>query len=294
MKPTLLSLLLTPLLFPAHLLAQAAEEPTTAADAAALVARQTSSFSLLNLVEAGGWAMIPLGIMSVLMVALVLAFAFTLRPGAIVSAHFMNTAEVLLKKRDDAALLAISNRHGELAAKVLQRTLEFATHNPTASFESIREIAQTEGASRAAALQNRITYLADIAVLSPMVGLLGTVSGMIASFRTLGSDVSEATRPVLLASGVSEALVATGGGLIVGIVAMAFYGLFRNRVQSLISELERATTHLLALLATQGGSLRAETLRPARTSRPSRDTRGGGSGEPPTGRRSSVSVDDEF
>ncbi|HWL54672.1 MAG TPA: MotA/TolQ/ExbB proton channel family protein [Chthoniobacteraceae bacterium] len=289
MKPILLSLLLSPLLLPAAL--QAQEEG--AAGAAALVAQKTASFSLLDLMQAGGWAMIPLAIMSVLMVALILAFIFTLRPGSIASAHFMNTAEVLLKKRDDAALLAITNRHSELAAKVLQRTLEFATHNPTASFESIREIAQTEGASRAAALQNRITYLADIAVLSPMVGLLGTVFGMIASFRSLGSNVSEATRPILLANGVSEALIATGSGLIVGIIAMAFYGLFRNRVQSLISELERATTHLLALLATQGGPLRSETLRPARSSRPPRDTRSGG-GEPPAGRRPSVSVDDEF
>ncbi len=289
MKPILLSLLLTPLLLPAALMAQ--EETASAADAAALVAQKTASFSLLDLLQGGGWAMIPLAIMSILMVALVLAFIFTLRPGAIASAHFMNTAEVLLKKRDDAALLAITNRHSELAAKVLQRTLEFATRNPTASLESIREIAQTEGASRAAALQNRITYLADIAVLSPMVGLLGTVFGMIASFRSLGSNVSEATRPILLANGVSEALIATGGGLIVGIIAMAFYGLFRNRVQSLISELERATTHLLALLATQGGH--AETSRPARTSRPPRDTRSGG-GEPPAGRRPSVSVDDEF
>jgi len=59
----------------------------------------------------------------------------------------------------------------------------------------------------------------------------------------------ESTRNTLLAGGVSEALIATASGLIIGITAMAFYALFRGRVQSLISDLEIASTHLLGQLA---------------------------------------------
>lgn len=207
---------------------------------------------LWNLVESGGWAMIPLGGLSVLTLMLVLVYLFTLRRGAILTARYMNTADVLLKKRDYLGLLAISNRHNEAVARVVQRTLDFVTKNPNAAFEVVKEIAQTEGQSQAAALQNRPVYLADIGTLAPMIGLLGTVVGIIHSFGMLGSrEAAQASgsRDMLLASGVSEALVATGTGLVVGIVAMGFYSLFRNRVQSLISDLEIASAHVLALVA---------------------------------------------
>jgi biopolymer transport protein ExbD len=90
---------------------------------------------------------------------LIIAFVFTLRRGAILSSHFMNTADVLLKKRDHLGLLAISSRHSEVIARVVQRTLDFSTKHPNAPFESIREIAETEGSAQAAALQHRVTYL---------------------------------------------------------------------------------------------------------------------------------------
>jgi biopolymer transport protein ExbB len=227
--------------------------PTVAAPpAAAAPAPKVSGTTLWKLIRDGGWAMIPLGFLSVLTVMLVLVYLFSLRRGAILTAHYMNTADVLLKKRDYLGLLAISSRHSEVIARVVQRTLDFATKNPNASYEVVREIAETEGGSQAASLQHRVVYLADIGMLAPMVGLLGTVVGIINSFGLLGSEQSrQATqsRDMLLASGVSEALVATGTGLIVGIVAMAFYALFRNRVQSLISDLEIACAHVMGLIA---------------------------------------------
>ena len=206
--------------------------------------------TIWKLIQDGGWAMVPLGFLSVVTVMLVLVYLFTLRRGAILSPHYMNTADVLLKKRDYLGLLAISSRHSEAVARVVQRALDFATKNPTASFDVIREIAQTEGSSQAASLQHRTVYLADIGMLSPMIGLLGTVIGIINSFGVLGSaGQSNQSRDVLLASGVSQALVATATGLVLGITAMFFYSLFRNRVQSLISDLEIASAHILGLIA---------------------------------------------
>jgi biopolymer transport protein ExbB len=204
---------------------------------------------LWQLIRNGGWAMYPLGFLSVVTVMLVLVYLATLRRGAIVTAHFMNTADVLLKKRDYLGLLAISSRHSEVVARIVQRTLDFATKNPNASYETIRDIAETEGGSQSASLQHRVTYLADIGVLSPMIGLLGTVSGIIKAFATLAKGDASMSRDILLASGVSEALVATAAGLVLGILAMGFYSLFRNRVQSLISDTEIATSHVMGVLA---------------------------------------------
>ena len=219
-----------------------------------------SVVTLWKLILDGGWAMIPLGVLSVITVMLVLVYLFTLRRGAILTPHYMNTADVLLKKRDYLGLLAISSRHSEAVARVVQRTLDFATKNPTASFEIIREIAQTEGSSQAASLQHRTVYLADIGMLSPMIGLLGTVIGMINSFGMLGSDDHAVqSRDVLLASGVSQALMATATGLVLGITAMFFYALFRNRVQSLISDLEIASAHVMGLIALNYNKKREQT-----------------------------------
>lgn len=209
---------------------------------------EAATVTLWKLIQDGGWAMIPLGFLSVVTVMLVLVYLFTLRRSSILTSHYMNTADVLLKKRDYLGLLAISSRHGEAVARVVQRTLDFATKNPNAGFETIREIAETEGSSQVASLQHRIVYLADIGMLSPMIGLLGTVVGIIRAFAKLGSGDATVSRDILLASGVSEALVATATGLILGITAMAFYALFRNRVQSLISDLEIASTHVLGLI----------------------------------------------
>ncbi len=208
-----------------------------------------NAVTLWKLIQDGGWAMVPLGFLSVVTVMLVLVYLFTLRRSEILTPHYMNTADVLLKKRDYLGLLAISNRHGEAVARVVVRTLDFATKNPTASFEVIREIAETEAGSQAASLQHRTVYLADIGMLSPMIGLLGTVMGIIRSFGLLGSGQTATSRDLLLANGVSEALVATASGLVLGISAMFFYSLFRNRVQSLISDLEIASAHILGLIA---------------------------------------------
>ena len=204
--------------------------------------------TLWEVVLSGGPVMIPLGILSVIAVMLVLVYLFTLRRGAVVTKRYMTTADALLRKRDYLGLLAISNRHREAVARIMQRTLDFITQHPEATFAEAREIAETEGTRQAAALNQRIAYLADIGTIAPMLGLFGTVLGMIKSFSVVASDIV-ASRPIMLAEGVSEALVTTAAGLLIGIPAMAAYAFFRGRVQSLIAELEAASTQLIALLA---------------------------------------------
>ncbi|HLB32741.1 MAG TPA: MotA/TolQ/ExbB proton channel family protein [Chthoniobacterales bacterium] len=206
----------------------------------------SSPGSLISVLTAGGWVMLPLGILSVITLALILVYLVTLRFRAVVTGDYMRTAEALLKKGDLFALLAFSNRRREAIARIMSRTIDFWASNTEASFEHAREVAQTEGVREASLLNQRITWLSDIATISPMLGLLGTVFGMIRSFSIMANDVA-ATRPMLLAEGVAQALVATAAGLVVGIAAMVAYALFRGRVQAMISDLESATTQLLAL-----------------------------------------------
>jgi biopolymer transport protein ExbB len=208
------------------------------------------SKSVLDALLAAGPVMILLFALSVVFVMLVITYLMTIRRGAVVSSGFMATADALLRKRDYLGLLAVSNRHGEAIARVVQKILDFTTKNPNSDFQQVREIAETEGGRVAASLNNRVTYLADIGMIAPLLGLLGTVLGIIRSFGALGSDLGTA-RYVLLSKGISEALVNTCAGLAIGIPAMIFYALFRGKSQKLISELESASTHVLALLSLQ-------------------------------------------
>src|SRR5438445_5289903 len=118
---------------------------------------------------------------------LVIVYFLGIRRGAVVSNGFMATADALLRKRDHLGLLAVSNRHGEAIARVVQKVLDFTTKNPSADVQQVREIAETEGTRGASSLNNRGTYLADIGMIGPLLGLLGTVFGIIASFGALGA-----------------------------------------------------------------------------------------------------------
>ena len=214
------------------------------------------SQTVMETIFKAGPVMIPLFLLSIFFVALVVVYLMTIRRGAVVSSGYMATADALLRKRDYLGLLAVSNRHGEAIARVVQKMLDFTTKNPHADFQQVREIAETEGTRVAASLNNRVIYLADIGMIAPLLGLLGTVFGIITSFGALGADVGSA-RYAMLSRGIAQALVNTAGGLSIGIPAMIFYAFFRGRAQKLISELEAASTHVLALLSLQYGK-RAE------------------------------------
>jgi len=223
-----------------------------AATAAPSLIPDVHSKTIMETLLAAGPVMLLLFALSVFFVMLVIVYLMTIRRGAIVSSGFMATADALLRKRDYLGLLAVSNRHGEAIARVVQKILDFTTKNPNADPTQLREIAETEGTRVASSLNNRVTYLADIGMIAPLLGLLGTVLGIIRSFGALGADLGTA-RYVLLSKGISEALVNTCAGLAIGIPAMMFYAFFRGKAQKLISELESATTHVLALLSLQQG-----------------------------------------
>jgi biopolymer transport protein ExbB len=226
--------------------------PLLAQSATPTLVPDMHSKTIMDTLIAAGPVMILLFLLSIFFVMLVVVYVMTIRRGAVVSSGYMATADALLRKRDYLGLLAVSNRHGEAIARVVQKMLDFTTKNPNADLQQLREIAETEGTRVAASLNNRVIYLADIGMIAPLLGLLGTVLGIIHSFSALGSELGTA-RYVALSQGISEALVNTCAGLAIGIPAMMFYAFFRGRAQKLISDLEAATTHVLALLALQYG-----------------------------------------
>jgi len=225
--------------------------PFISAAAAVEAVPPAKHVDILEVLAKGGMMMYPLLVLSLVAVLLILIYLLTIRRNAVVSDRFMDTAELMLRKRDYLGLIAYSHRRNECMARITQKTLEFISSNPGVTFDNVREVAQTEGSRQASILTSRITYLSEIGAIAPMVGLLGTVIGMIKAFIEISQGEVQGVRQMGLAQGVSEALIATACGLAISILAFAFYSIFRGRVQKYIAELEAAATHLVAMLNVQ-------------------------------------------
>jgi len=205
----------------------------------------------MEVFKAGGIMMPALAVLSVLTVVLILLYMMVLRRNAVVSDRFMNQAEALIRRNDFLGLIGYCKRRNECISQITERALEFMTRNSGATFAEVRDVAEAEGSRQASMLTTRVSYLADIGAIAPMVGLLGTVIGMIKSFIQVSDGGFQGARQMAFAGGVSEALIATAAGLGIALPALVFYAFFRGKVQKLISDLEGAATHLMAILRAQ-------------------------------------------
>ena len=219
--------------------------------AAAQAAALSEAISFNTFIKRAGVMAWPLIGLSMVAFFLIVLYTLTVRQGTVVSDAFMNSADALIRKQDYLGLLSVCNRRNECIARITAKTLDFATRNPTASFEEVKEVTEAEGNRQSSLLLSRIAYLGDVGAVAPMLGLLGTTVGMITTFHDMTQKSYGSNATLGLSQGVSEALLCTASGLVIGIPALIFYSIFRGKVNRLISEMEAATTHLMALLAVQ-------------------------------------------
>ena len=107
---------------------------------------------------------------------------------------------------------------------------------------------ESEGGRVADRLMSQVEWLADLGAIAPLVGLLGTVLGMFQAFGGIASDVSAGAKPMVLAQGVSQAIVTTIFGLVVAIPSLLAYAFFRRRAQRRIAEVEEKVVEHFASL----------------------------------------------
>lgn len=216
---------------------------------AAEPAKNMKELNFIEIFLAGGWVMYPLGLLSVIAATLCLLYLFTIRQNSVVSDRFMDAAEAMIRSRDLQGLTAFSRRQSECMARITQRVLDFIIANPSVTLAEVREITESEGSRQSGLLTSRVSYLSDIGNIAPMLGLLGTVIGMIQAFLDLSTG-SEGVKQMQLSSGISVALITTAAGLMISIPTLLAYAFFRTRTQRYIGELEAASSHLVALLQT--------------------------------------------
>ena len=191
--------------------------------------------------KAGGFTMWVLLFLSVLSLAFMLERLFRLRRAAITPAGLAARADALWREGNIEELQSLCRRYRRSTlAKVIMFIVEKRNH-------PIDEINTATGdiAARDIAGHNMLTYpLAAIATLSPLLGLFGTVLGMIESFEIVAVAGSMGD-PSLLASGISKALVTTAFGLFIAIPTLFFYHLFRLRTTYLAKLLEEEASTLI-------------------------------------------------
>jgi biopolymer transport protein ExbB len=221
--------------------AQTAPEGEAAAEAATITMGQ--------IIADGGPLMYPILLLSVLAVCLIIFYFLTLRASLLFPKAFLQEAREAAEAGDLESLRELCQKESSAAGKVIGSALELCTDGQPLDMSLVREAMEEEGNYQAGVLWQRIQYLMDIAVVSPMVGLLGTVWGMMVSFSGLEAGVNFANKAATLASGVSQAMFTTFGGLIVGIVAMVFYAVFRGKVNRLVNQLETSCGSVVRSLA---------------------------------------------
>jgi biopolymer transport protein ExbB len=196
------------------------------------------------MIQSVGWVLAPLILLSVIILALIIFNCYWLRDVRVASADFLLDARQNLKDRDLENLIDTCHHYKGSCAKVLSRVVEFARDNPETRLEHLKEIAESEGARTVAGINRPNLLLMDCGAMAPLVGLLGTVIGILRSFGNIASDTTP-MRTVLLAGGVSQALMATAIGLVIGLTAMLCYAFFRGRVQALSAHFDTTLTELL-------------------------------------------------
>lgn len=212
----------------------------------------TQKVPLMELLARGGSVMVVLGLMSVAGLALVIYFFVVLRRSQVVPAALKDDVLDKLETGELADARSACGYKPCAFSEVAISAIDYARSGDKPDPALLKDVIEGEGGRQALIIQGQTQYLFDLAVLAPMVGLLGTVFGMIDAFNAVALDLTKA-KPMLLADGVAKALVATAAGLIVGIPTMAFYAYFRNRAARIIAELEVASGQVMNLLLGKRG-----------------------------------------
>jgi biopolymer transport protein ExbB len=191
-----------------------------------------------SIVQAAGWPIWPLIFASIIALALILERLWSLRQSVVAPPGLVD--RVLAEYRQNGAtpeLITRTAQHGPLG-----RILAAGLANVKSPRPVIKEVIEEVGRIVTHDLDRFLTTLGTIAAMAPLLGLFGTVVGMIEIF---GSQTAAGSNPIQLAHGISVALYNTAFGLIVAIPSMIFYRHFRATVDSLIVEMEQQAIRLV-------------------------------------------------
>lgn len=200
-------------------------------------------WTLWQLLKAGGWTMIVLGLLSVLALTLIFYNFLTIKPKTLVPVDLCDNLIMKLESRDLKGARVLCEKNKNIVTAMALAGINRASRGRTV----IREVVEKTLNKETSSLFKSIAFLGDIASIAPLLGLLGTVIGMIQAFNvisTAGNDL----RPIMLVGGISKALITTASGLVIAIPALGFYFYFRATMQEIVDSAHDYSTDIIKLL----------------------------------------------
>jgi len=201
------------------------------------------TFSIISLALKGGWIMIPILALSIIAIYIFVERYIAINKASVEDANFMNNIKDFIHNdRLDSALSLCKNNNSPIA-----RMIEKGLSRIGKPLNDINASIENVGKLEVARLEKNIAWLSTAAGAAPMIGFLGTVTGMVRAFY----DMSMAGNNIdiqLLSSGIYEAMVTTVAGLIVGIIAYICYNVLVARIEKLVFILEARATEFMDLL----------------------------------------------
>ena len=192
------------------------------------------------LIQASGVFGLILLLLSFVMVALIMMNVLQVRRDNLLPASFIEAFEQKLAAKDYQGAYETARTDESLVARVLAAGLSKLNRGYNEAIEGMQEVGEDENM----AMEHRLSYLALIGSIAPMIGLMGTVYGMIQSFEQIANSTTS-PKPSELAEGISTALFTTLEGLTVAIPAMVCYSILRNRVARFVMEVGMVSEGLM-------------------------------------------------
>jgi len=200
------------------------------------------SMSLLDLIMKGGWVMIPIGILSVFTVYLTIERFITISRASKVDTNFMaNVKTMLLDGKMDAALSMCRANNSPIA-----RLLEKGIKRLGKPVKEIESAVENTGKLEIYKLEKNMSYLGIIAGIAPMLGFIGTISGVIKIFYNI--SLADNISIGLIAGGLYEKMITSAAGLLVGIIAHICFHYLNTMIDRVSFQLENTTVEFIDLI----------------------------------------------
>lgn len=215
----------------------------TATLGSAVPEKAKMSMSYFDLMIKGGWIMIPIGLLSIISIYIFIEKWIALRHATRIDSNFMNRIRDYIHdgKIEAAITLCKSTNHP------VSHMIEKGISRIGRPLNDVNIAIENVGRLEIYKLEKQLAVLASVAGGAPMLGFLGTVTGMIRAFYDMASAGNNIDIQ-LLSSGIYEAMVTTVAGLIVGIIAYFAYNLLVSKIEEVVSILEANTTEFMDLL----------------------------------------------
>ena len=197
---------------------------------------------MLSFITKGGVFIYPIIACSILSLAIFLEKLWSLRRKKNVPIHFLQEIEQLLQENNSTKALTLCNDNRSSIARIIS----VGIHHYGKKREVIKERIEEVGRREASHLEKYVDALATIASVSTLLGLLGTIAGMIKIFAVISTQ--SVVNPSTLAGGISEALYTTAAGLTVAIPTLIFYRYVSSKSRALVLEMEECSTQVVELI----------------------------------------------